>query len=40
MNPLQALTSCISLQNESDSAAQYCVGIIGFNNLVKNIAKL
>ena len=38
MNWLNALTSCISLQNGKESVAQCCDGIIGFNSSSKNFA--
>ena len=36
MNLSNILTSCISLQKEKESVAQYCDGIIGFNSSPRN----
>ena len=40
INLLEELTSCISLQNDNESFAQYSVGIIESSMSVKNFAKL
>ena len=39
INLLEELTSCIYLQNENESFAQYSVGITGSSISVKNFAK-
>ena len=40
MNLLDARTSCISLQKEKESVAQFCEGIIRFSSSPRKFASL